>query len=75
LTWVKILAILLLVSELSERQALAQIEHRLRIEFPNAAPGTIDAAVAQAHAEFDSSRIREFVPLFVEKHARQQLLG
>lgn len=54
---------------------MAQIEHRLRIEFPNAAPGTIDAAVAQAHAEFDSSRIREFVPLFVEKHARQQLLG
>lgn len=75
MTYVKIFAILLPVSELSERAALAQIEHRLRVEFPDAAPGVIDAAVTQAHAEFDSSRIREFVPLFVEKHARQQLLS
>lgn len=59
----------------SEQDVLAQIEHRLRLEFPNAAPTAVSAAVQQALAEFDSSRIREFVPLFVEKKVRRQLAG
>ena len=59
----------------SEQEILAQIEQRLRLEFPHAAPTAVSAAVRQAHAEFDSSRVREFVPLFVEKKVRRQLAG
>jgi hypothetical protein len=57
----------------SEQMALAEIERRLTLEFPEAAPDAIDAAVQQAHSRFAASKIRDYVPLFVEKHARQQL--
>ncbi|ORA32174.1 three-helix bundle dimerization domain-containing protein [Mycobacterium aquaticum] len=59
----------------SEQAALAEIERRLTVEFPEAAPDAIDAAVKEAHTRFATSRIRDFVPLFVEKHARHQLAG
>jgi hypothetical protein len=56
-----------------EQMALAEIERRLALEFPEAASDAIGAAVKQAHSRFAASKIRDFVPLFVEKHARQQL--
>lgn len=59
--------------EVSEQTALAEIERRLALEFPEAAPDAIDAAVKRAYSRFAASKIRDFVPLFVEKHAREQL--
>jgi hypothetical protein len=63
----------MVMSEIAERTALAEIKHRLIRDFPGATPADVDAAVSQAHALFDNRPIRDFIPLFVEKHARQTL--
>ncbi|QRY46085.1 hypothetical protein JVX93_04160 [Mycolicibacterium boenickei] len=59
------------MSTVAEVTALAEIGRRLALEFPELAPETVDSAVKQAHSRFDTSRIRDFVPLFVEKQARK----
>ncbi|MEE6164627.1 MULTISPECIES: three-helix bundle dimerization domain-containing protein [unclassified Mycolicibacterium] len=64
---------LLKMIDVSEQTALADIERRLTVEFPEATADAIDAAVKEAHSRFAASRIRDFVPLFVEKNARHQL--
>ena len=56
-----------------EHTALADIERRLAAEFPDASPDDRSAAIKQAYARFDTSPIRDFIPLFVEKRARRQL--
>jgi hypothetical protein len=38
-----------------------------------AATDDVSAAIDHAHAQFASSPIRDFIPLFVEKRARQAL--
>lgn len=57
----------------TEQTLLAEIGRRLTQEFPGVAPEVVDAAIRQAHARFANSPIRDFIPLFVEKHARRQL--
>lgn len=52
---------------------LTHIEGRLIHEFPGVSPEDVDALVRREHARFDARPIRRFVPLFVEKHAREQL--
>jgi hypothetical protein len=61
------------MSKPSERAVRAEIENRLCLEFPHATPSAISEFVDQAYARFASSRIRDFVPLFVEKDVRRQL--
>jgi hypothetical protein len=64
---------LMFVSAVAEQTALVEIEHRLAQEFPDVAPGDVEAAVRHAHARFDASPIRDFIALFVEKNARRHL--
>lgn len=61
------------VIQVNEETLLANIERRLIDDFPQVPPAIVDALVHQEHARFGNSRIREFVPLFVERHAREQL--
>jgi hypothetical protein len=42
-------------------------------DFPGATSADVDAAVNQAYARFANRPIRDFIPLFVEKHARHSL--
>jgi hypothetical protein len=60
-------------NQVSEQTLLAQVERRLIDDFPHVPPAVVAALVHHEHARFETSRIREFVPLFVEKHARRQL--
>lgn len=62
------------VIEISEQTALKEIEQRLTSEFPGLPPEAVGTAIKQAHARFDASRIRDFVPLFVERRARRYLI-
>ncbi|MBI3212706.1 MAG: hypothetical protein HYZ38_02690 [Mycobacterium sp.] len=57
----------------SEADALAEIENRLIAEFPGLHPDEIRNALAQANSGFSDSRIRDFVPLLVERRARTLL--
>jgi hypothetical protein len=55
-----------------ERQALAAVEQNLRQRFPDIDPTLVEAAVRVSHAEL-TGPIRDFVPLLVERAARDRL--
>ena len=59
--------------QVSEETLLADIERRLVDEFPRVAPAAVNTLIREEHARFETSRIRDFVPLLVEKRARRQL--
>ena len=60
-------------SQASEEKLLADVGRRLISEFPQVSPEAVDALIRREHSRFDSSRIRDFVPLLVERHAREHL--
>lgn len=61
------------MGELSEQQILGQIAERLSGAFPQLAPDAISRLVHEEHSRFNDRPIRDFVPLFVERHAKEQL--
>lgn len=56
-----------------EERHLARITERLRTKFPHATTDAIDNSVAQAYEHFDGTRIREYIPVLVERRAREAL--
>ena len=63
------------MSNLSEQVALAQVRERLVSRYADVPPVLIAAAVRNAEAHFESSPIRVFVPLLVERRAAEELLA
>ena len=61
--------------QVNEETLLAEIQRRLLDEFPSASPLVVNKLIRTEHARFKTSRIRDFVPLFVEKRARRELKG
>ena len=61
------------VIRVSEETLLVDIERRLIDEFPCVSPVVVVVLIRQEHARFETSPIRDFVPLLIEKQARQQL--
>jgi hypothetical protein len=61
------------IIQVNEKTLLADIERRLADEFPYVPPMVVDTLIRQEHARFEASRIRDFVPLLVEKRARREL--
>jgi hypothetical protein len=61
------------IMHVSEETLLADVERRLVDEFPYVSPMVVDTLIRKQHARFKASRIRDFVPLFVEKRARREL--
>jgi len=59
--------------QVSEDTLLADIERRLVDEFPSVGPVAVNSLVRKEHARFETSQIRDFVPLLVEKRARREL--
>ncbi|EFG78027.1 hypothetical protein HMPREF0591_2063 [Mycobacterium parascrofulaceum ATCC BAA-614] len=62
-----------MITEVDEEVLLADIERQLVDDFPGVPPKVVDALLREEHARFAHSRVREFVPLLVEKNAREQL--
>lgn len=61
------------MADLSEQAALVALEERLTSMYSDISRDRISLAVQAAHHHFEDSRIRDFVPLFVERRAREQL--
>lgn len=61
------------IASADERRALDDVRNRLITQFPDAGHDVVDTAIGDAHRRFDGGRIRDFVPLFVERAAREQL--
>ena len=58
---------------MDEQAVLGEVVQRLAGRYPTLPPDTINDVVHDLHARFDGARIREFVPLFVERQARTAL--
>jgi len=56
-----------------ERRALAEVVDRLFDRFPDLSEDRVRAVVTATHQKFEGMRIRDFVPILVERHAREQL--
>lgn len=59
--------------EAGEWTAIQHVVDRLKQSYPPVPPDTVTTVVHRNHARFDGRPVRDFVPLFVERDARQQL--
>jgi hypothetical protein len=57
----------------SEAALIGEVHSRLVRKFAHLHPDQISAAVADAHARFAQSKVRDFVPLLVERRVSDQL--
>ena len=60
-------------SALNEETRIAELVERLRRSYPTLPAGTVAEVVSDMQAAFRGSRVREYVPLFVERRARAAL--
>jgi hypothetical protein len=57
----------------NEWSAIEQLVDRLRSVYPDVPADTVVTVVHLNHARFDARPVRDFVPLFVERGAKQEL--
>lgn len=57
----------------SEDIRIAEMVERLKSSFPTLSADTVVQVVDEMRAAFHGSRIREYVPLFIERRARSAL--
>lgn len=55
-----------------EQRALDAVRAKLEATYPDVETNTVRVAVEDAHRRFDGGRIRDFVPLFVERAVSKQ---
>ena len=58
-----------------EEKALAEIVARLQERFPDTPHDDVVAAVDYAQTTFQSAKVRDFVPVLIEKEAKARLKG
>lgn len=57
----------------SEDTRIAEMVERLKSSYPTLSADTVVQVVDEMRAAFHGSRIREYVPLFIERRARSAL--
>lgn len=61
-------------AESSDSEAvITEIVERLEGRFPRTSPDAVRAAVDTAREQFSRARVKDFVPLFIEREARARL--
>jgi hypothetical protein len=61
------------VIELSEQTVIEQLVVRLTSRYPAIWESTVSSVVRDVHSRYDGKPLRDFVPLFVERHAKSEL--
>jgi len=61
------------VIELSEQTVIDQLVVRLTSRYPAISESTVSMVVRDIHAKYDGRPLRDFIPLFVERNARNEL--
>jgi hypothetical protein len=61
------------MSKIEEDRAVAEVAARLRSRFPFVEPSSIDEVITDCHREYDGHPIRDFIPILVERQARDHL--
>ncbi len=64
-----------MLSHEDEIRAVAKVTERLSASFPDVPADLVTQAVSASHNRFESSPIRDFVPVLVERMARSSLVG
>jgi hypothetical protein len=59
--------------DLIEWTAIEHLVSQLKQNYPEVPADTVATAVHRNHARFDGRPVRDFVPLFVERGAREEL--
>ena len=57
----------------SEQRALDAVRHRLESKYPSTDPSVVQLAVDVSYQGLRSARIREFIPVLVEREANDKL--
>ena len=58
---------------MSEETRIGEVVERLTKKYPTLPAESVTEVVRDMYAAFNGSRVREFVPLFVERRARAAL--
>lgn len=58
-----------------ESKAISEIVERLRERFPDASLEAVTDAVEYARTTFSGAKVRDFVPVLIEKEAKARLKG
>jgi len=61
------------VIELSEQTVIDQLVVRLTSRYPAISESTVSMVVRDIYAKYDGRPLRDFIPLFVERNARNEL--
>lgn len=61
------------MQNIDEPQALAQVCDRLTERFPDLSTETVRAVIDRAHHQLDGRPVRNYVPVLVERAAREAL--
>ncbi|KAA0101052.1 hypothetical protein CIW49_05965 [Mycolicibacterium sp. P1-18] len=61
------------MASLSEQAAIEQVKNRLSSTYTDIPPERIQSAMRSAQTRFEHSKIRDFVPLLVERRVRADL--
>jgi hypothetical protein len=56
-------------------QEIAAIIERLEKQFPDVPPLEVEAVTLEAHDAFNDHPIKNYVPVLVERHAKERLRG
>jgi len=63
----------MVISQKNEATHIADVIARLAVKHPDASTADIARVVQNLYAGFDNAKIREFLPLLVEREARDVL--
>ncbi|MCP2369746.1 uncharacterized protein YutE (UPF0331/DUF86 family) [Agromyces terreus] len=59
--------------EAAELRSVEEVVDRLVEKYPGVDRRTVEQIVAEEHHEFDGRRVRDFVPVLVEKSAKKRV--
>ena len=59
--------------EAAELRSVEEVVERLSVKYPGVERAVIAQIVAEEHHEYDGRRVRDFVPVLVEKSAKKRV--
>ena len=61
------------MNELTEGQVIDQLANRLVPNYPGIEPTQVLRVIQQEYTRYERSPVRDFIPLLVERHAKEEL--
>lgn len=62
-----------MVQHRDEQAQLAEVAHRLTTDYPTLSAAIVTEVVNDLHSRFNDARLRDYIPMLVERSARTAL--